>query len=251
MTDQHQPQQQAVDTTERPNPIFEGTIDWNEYWKGADDETARERNPSTHHALDVLPSFLEQRGVPETFADVGCGGGQLVCEIAEQYPDTTVVGYDAARPVIESNRERVSEMDLENVEFEQAVLPDFHPDQQYDVVFSYFTLCYVEDVEGALETMYDAVAPGGCLLFNYQNTLAQSHWQQMADGPDELFEQAPEFEAGRFERRFELLLDGENLLSYDRIHDILGTWPQSVWSVVDKPDIEWTWRHHPLVYVPK
>jgi hypothetical protein len=32
---------------------------------------------------------------------------------------------------------------------------------------------------------------------------------------------------------------------------VLGTWPQSVWRRVDKPDVRWAWRHHPLVYVPK
>jgi hypothetical protein len=73
----------------------------------------------------------------------------------------------------------------------------------------------------------------------------------MADEPDEYLGEDSQFDADRFEDRFSLLLDGENLLSYDRIHDALGTWPQSVWSVIDKPDMRWAWRHHPLVFVPK
>lgn len=51
--------------------------------------------------------------------------------------------------------------------------------------------------------------------------------------------------------RFRLVLDGENLLSYDRIHDVLGTWPRSLRKVVEKPDEPWAWRHFPTVWVPK
>lgn len=169
----------------------------------------------------------------------------------ERHPGTTVVGYDAGESVLAENRERARREGVANVEFEQAVLPEFDPGREFDVVFSYFTLCYVADVEGALKNLYDAVAPGGYLVCNYQNRLAQAHWRRMADDPETHLGEASSFDPERFEERFRLLLDGENLLSYDRIHDAVGTWPRSVWSVVEKPDIRWAWRHHPLVYVPK
>lgn len=51
--------------------------------------------------------------------------------------------------------------------------------------------------------------------------------------------------------RFELVTSGESLLSYDRIHDILGTWPRSVFSVATDTDAYGAHRHEPLVYVPK
>ena len=40
-----------------------------------------------------------------------------------------------------------------------------------------------------------------------------------------LLEEVPD--EGRFEERWRLVLDGENLLSHERIHGVLGTWPRS------------------------
>jgi len=222
------------------------TIDWHSFWTDADEGDRADAAPSAHHATDAVVDFLAETGAPDAVADVGCGPGHVAFEVAEAFPEATVVGYDAAEPILAENRERGA-----GVDFERAVLPDFDPGREFDLVFSYFTLCYVREVEDALRAMYDAVAPGGYLVFNYQNRLARAHWQRMADNPEEFLSEDSQFDADRFEDRFSLLLDGANLLSYDRIHDALGTWPQSVWSVIDKPDTRWAWRHHPLVYVPK
>jgi len=232
-------------------PTHAETIDWNRYWAEADDDDREGATPSDHHATDVVARFLDATGVPDTFADVGCGTGQVAFEVAGRHPETTVVGYDTAEPVLAENRERAREEGIENLEFERAVLPEFDPGRAFDVVFSYFTLCYVADVEEALRNLYDAVAPGGYLVCNYQNRLARAHWQRMADDPETYLDEDSAFDPERFEERFSLLLDGRNLLSYDRIHEALGTWPRSVWSVVEKPDVRWAWRHHPLVYVPR
>lgn len=233
------------------NTTHAATIDWNEYWADADESDRESATPSAHHATDVVARFLDVTGDVDAFADVGCGAGRVAFDVAQSRPDATVVGYDAGAPVVAENTERARERGVENLAFERAVLPAFDPGRQFDVVFSYFTLCYVADVESALRNLYDAVAPGGALVFNYQNRFARAHWQRMAENPDEFLGEDSAFDPDRFEQRFRLLLDGENLLSYDRIHDALGTWPQSVWSVVERPDVRWAWRHHPLVYVPK
>ncbi|WP_459193293.1 class I SAM-dependent methyltransferase [Halosimplex sp. J119] len=226
------------------------TIDWHRFWTDADDSDREDAAPSAHHATDAVTDFLAETGVPDPFADVGCGPGHVAFAVDDEFPEAEVVGYDAAEPVLAENRERARDRDA-GVGFERAVLPDFEPEQAFDVVFSYFTLCYVADVEEALRAMYDAVAPGGYLVFNYQNRLARAHWRRMAEEPEEYLGEDSQFDADRFADRFRLLLNGENLLSYERIRDALGTWPQSVWSVVDRPDARWAWRHHPLVYVPK
>jgi SAM-dependent methyltransferase len=230
---------------------YDGTIDWDDFWSDADAEEREHQSPAAHHADDVVADFLAATGATGAFADVGCGPGNIAFQVADAYPDADVVGYDAAEPVLADNHERARERGAENVRFERAVLPGFDPDRQFDVVFSYFTLCYVADVETALQNLYDAVAPGGYLVFNYQNRLARGHWRWLAEDPEERIQEASAFDPETFERRFELLIEGENLLSYDRIHEVLGTWPQSVWRRVDKPDLRWAWRHHPLVYVPK
>lgn len=232
-----------------PESTYANTIDWDEYWE-TDDEASHDP-PSGEFIVEPLVEFFERRGVPASYADVGCGPAPTVFEAAERYPETTAVGYDAAQPVIAANRERAREEGYENARFEQTVLPDFHPDQQFDVVSSFFTLCYVADIEQALQNMYDAVAPGGDLVLTYHNQYAQSMFESIAASPHEYLDESSRWDPDRFADRFELVLDGESILSYRKIHDILDSWPQSVWSVTENTDRYGAWRMNPLVYVPK
>lgn len=231
---------------------YDRTIDWDRYWNDADEDRADVgASPSAELVVEPLREFLAETGVPDSYADVGCGPGAAVFAVAERFPETAVVGYDAAEPVLEWNREQAREAGHEHASFERAVLPEFDPGRQFEVVSAFFTLCYVADVERALTNLYDAVAPGGSLVFTYHNRLAQSHFRKVAASPDEYLDESAPFDPDRYADRFELVLDGESLLSYDRIHDALGTWPRSVWSVADDAERYGAWRQNPLVYVPK
>ncbi|MFC3477410.1 class I SAM-dependent methyltransferase [Halobacterium litoreum] len=222
------------------------TIDWNAFWRDADADERDGATPATAHVVDLLPAFLSERGAPDSVADVGCGPGPVAFALAERHPETEVFGYDAAGSVVAENRERAASEGVANAAFERGVLPEFDPGRQFDLVVCCHTLCYVADSERALRSLYDAVAPGGTLVLAYTNDLARSHYRAAIQNPPD-----DDFDPERHEERFSLLLDGESTLSYDAIHDALGTWPRSFWSVVDEPEEPWMWRNHPLVWVPK
>ena len=241
------PRNATADST----PAYDSTIDWNRYWSEADDEGRDDANASAEFVADAFFEFLEETSDPDAYADVGCGGGVLALDVAERYPEATVVGYDAADPVLAANRERAREEGRENVSFERAVLPDFDPDRQFDVVSCFFTLCYIADVERALRNLYDAVAPGGHLVLTYHNRYAQSLFGRIAESPEDYLDESSAWDPERFPERFELVIEGESVLSYERVHDALGTWPQSVWSTVEDAEKYGAWRQNPLVYVPK
>ena len=226
------------------------TIDWEAYWATADEEKRKQASPSAHHAADVLPSFVERYDAPPGVADVGCGAGVTTFAAAERLPET-VVGYDTAASVIEQNREHAEQKNIENVRFEEATLPAFDPDRKFGVVFSYFTLQYVREVERALENLYAAVAPGGALVCNYMNRAAREFCLVAAEDPHAHTDQAFVFDPDQYEERFAALLDGDSVLSRERIFETLGTWPRSAFVVADRPDVRWAWHHAPLVYVPK
>ena len=226
-------------------------IDWDQYWTDADEDDRAAASPSAQLLLDPFADLLAERGVPDSYADVGCGAGATVFDVAERHPETAVVGYDAARPVLEANRRRAGSEGHGNVCFEQAVLPEFDPVRQFEVVSAFYTLVYVADVERALRVLYDAVAPGGLLVFTYHNRLAQAHFRTVAEAPEEHLGEDSPFDPDRYADRFRLLVEGENLLSYERIEEALGRRPRSVWSVVGDEDRYRAWRHNPLVYVPK
>lgn len=227
------------------------TIDWNEYWRQSDDVGRDDANASADHVLDAILELLASKEAPDSYVDVGCGGGAVVFEVAERYPETTVIGYDSSRSVIAENRERVRDAGVENLTFEVAELPAFDSDSTYDLVSCFFTLCYVADVERALSKLYEAVAPGGDLVITYHNRLARSVFEDIASSPHDHLDETTVWHPERFADRFELVLEGENLLSYERIHDTLGTWPRSLWSITEAAERYDAWRQNPLVYVPK
>lgn len=229
---------------------YENTINWHQFWIEADDEDRTGATPSSHHLIDVLREFIGEKGVPGSFADVGCGPALVAFDVAKRHPETTVIGYDAAESILIENRQCAKEDDMKNLHFEQALLPAFDASQQFDLVLCYATLDYVAESERALWNLYDAVAPGGHLVVNYPNRFTRAHYCEVVNAP-ETFDESSGFDPERFGERFQLVLSGDSLLSYERIHEALGTWPQSVWSVVEKPDKRWAWRHYPLVYVPK
>ena len=229
---------------------MDGTIDWDRHWAALDDRLATSANPSALHAEEVLADLVAETEA-ESVADVGCGGGAAAFAVAERHPDATVVGYDAADSVLEANRATARERGCENVRFERSVLPDFDPDRAFDVVFSYFTLCYVRDVESALSNLHDAVAPDGALVFNYLNEDARAYCLEAVEDPHAHTDHAFVFDPDSYTERFAALLDGDSVLSPERIEDALGVEPESAWSVVDRPDKRWAWHHAPLVYVAK
>jgi len=201
---------------------YGGTIDWDRYWATADDEDTEGASPSADLIVDPLLEFLGEMGVSGPYADVGCGAGAVVFDLAERYPETSVVGYDSARQVLARNRERTRDASLANIEFEQCVLPVFDPERRFEVVSCFYMLVYVAEAERALRNLYDAVAPGGFLVLTYHNRLARAQFRNVAEALEEYLDQPLSFEPGRYAERFELLIEGENLLSYDRIHDVLG-----------------------------
>lgn len=231
-----------------PTTRYTDTIDWTQYWSSATDDDRDATNPSADLAVDPLLKFMEATGAPDTYADVGCGPGATVAAVADTYPETTVVGYDAAEPVLETNRDRFTH---NNITFEQTTLPAFDPDRSFDIVTCLFTLCYVADIERAVQHLYDAVADGGYLVINYHNRLAHAHYTAIADNPHEVLGEDSPWNPERFTDRFALTIAGDNLLSYDRIHDILGTWPQSLFTIRNDIDAYAAHRYEPLVYIPK
>lgn len=233
-------------------PKYSDTIDWDQYWRGADEDVRADTSPSADLVADPFAEFLDAKHPdgPDSYADVGCGPGDLAFEVADRYPGAEVVGYDAAEAVLAENRGRAADRGAD-VRFERAVLPEFDPGREFEVVSCLFTLCYVADVERAIRNLYDAVARGGHLVVHYHNRLAQAHYANIAESPDEYLDEDSAWNPETFAERFELVVSGESLLSYERLHDLLGTWPRSVFSVADGADRYGAHRHEPLVYVPK
>jgi tRNA G46 methylase TrmB len=98
----------ATASTDRTNAE---TIDWNRFWIEADEADRRWATPSRVHVVDLLREFVDEKGVPGTFADVGCGTGHVAFSFAEGHSETEVIGYDAASPIVEERTRAIIQSD--------------------------------------------------------------------------------------------------------------------------------------------
>lgn len=214
-------------------------IDWDAFWRDAEGDRRRSANVGQYGKAELLERFIERIGTPDRLASVGCGPAEPLFELAGDHPRAELYGYDSAASIIEENRGRAARAGIENLSFAVDRLPELETDRQFDIVYCYATLHYVCDVERAAVQLYDRVRDGGYLILNYPNRLTRATYRrEFAD--DEAFRE-----------RFALVFEGVNLLSYRRLHDLLGRWPRSYWSAVDAPDEPWTGRDNPCVLVPR
>jgi carbamoyltransferase len=122
--------------------------------------------------------------------DIGCGAGWFVNSCAHFY-DAAVIGIDLNPRVLKQARSVARLMrGCEEVEFIEADVFEFQPDQRFDVVNSLGVLHHTPDCRAAIRRVLGWVAPGGYLhlgLYHlYGRTPFLDHFAKLrADGASE------------------------------------------------------------------
>jgi arsenite methyltransferase len=107
----------------------------------------------------VMNALSAQPG--EDVADVGCGPGFYLTELAEQVgPHGSVTGIDSASAMLAVAAKRAERH--ENVTFHRADATSLPvPDHAFDALLSVQVLEYVPDVDGAIAEIHRVLRPGG------------------------------------------------------------------------------------------
>lgn len=99
--------------------------------------------------------------------EMACGTGRIYLDVLAAGVD--VDGFDASAGSLSLLRERAAEQDLDPSVWE-ADMRSFSVDRAYDLVYCPFNaiqhLHEVEDQLATLESVYDALAPGGSFVFD-------------------------------------------------------------------------------------
>jgi SAM-dependent methyltransferase len=96
-------------------------------------------------------------------ADVGCGHGASTLLLAEAYPASTVIGFDAHGGSIDAARKRAADAGLaDRVRFDVASATTF--DGHFDLVCFFDCLHDMGDPVGACAHVRKSLAPGGTLM---------------------------------------------------------------------------------------
>lgn len=125
--------------------------------------------PRLQPAIDLLARIPVE--APRTVVDLGCGPGNVTPLLQDRWPDADITGLDNSDEMLARAREAVPE-----VQFEKVDVSQWHPSQQYDVIFSNAALQWVEGHETLFPQIAAHVTPGGVLAIQMpRNFEAPSH----------------------------------------------------------------------------
>lgn len=129
---------------------------------------------------DWLPRMPEVRAKLERgalMADVGCGRGRALIKLAEAYPRSRFVGYDAFAPTIERATQNAQAAGVsDRVRFETLDVSLGLP-EQYDVITTFDVVHDAVDPFGLLRSIRNGLKPGGryvCLDINCSDKLEEN-----------------------------------------------------------------------------
>jgi SAM-dependent methyltransferase len=106
-------------------------------------------------------------------ADLGCGPGEITCELARRHPEIVFTGIDHSRAAIDRARQHAARLALANVTFEVGAIT--HAPSGADIVLMFDAFHHLLDPAGFVrESRVDRfllVEPAGTWLGGWQRTL--------------------------------------------------------------------------------
>jgi SAM-dependent methyltransferase len=115
---------------------------------------------------------------PSAFVlDLGCGPGEITCELALRFPASRVVGIDHSGTAIERARKTAGERGLANVTFETADVETYEPSGTVGLVTMFDAFHHLLDPQGFVERLgrhtdrFLLLEPAGNWLGQWQKSI--------------------------------------------------------------------------------
>jgi SAM-dependent methyltransferase len=115
----------------------------------------------------VTESLLDRVGVAKGMSclDVGCGGGQVTCELARRVgPEGKALGLDIDETKLSLARYEAGKRGLTNAEFRKTDIRAAGGNQDYDLLYSRFLLTHLNDPGRVVDHMRTHLRLGGVMV---------------------------------------------------------------------------------------
>ncbi len=142
--------------------------DWKNQASSADEQKVNVIQQRNGFVLSVIG----HRGTTRSALDVGCGTGDLVCDIARLGIDAT--GVDFSWEMVDIGRTKGEQEKLDQAHFHCSSIFDFDVTQQrYDVISANGFIEYIslEELDRFLDLAQEALNPAGSLVLGSRNRL--------------------------------------------------------------------------------
>lgn len=117
--------------------------------------------PKILPALDGVVAKLEQGAV---VADVGCGGGVAITEMARQFPNSTFHGYDPSNHAITNCQQKIKDLGLNNMQTFVAGGEALPQTPTYDFLITFDCLHDMTQPADVIASIRKAMQPDGTWL---------------------------------------------------------------------------------------
>ena len=114
--------------------------------------------------LPRVEGLVDRLGAGVRLADVGCGGGVALLEMARAYPQSEYHGFDISQFALDRADENLRASGLSNVTFHDASKEPLPADASFDVVTTFDCLHDMADPASVIAQIRKAIAPEGLWL---------------------------------------------------------------------------------------
>lgn len=140
-------------------------------------------------ALPRVPGLVEKLEAGIVAADVGCGTGVAMIEMAAAFPRSDFHGYEISQRAIERGRANAEQANVSNVTFHDALQEPIPDDGRYDFVTTFDCLHDMTDPEGVIAQIRGTIRPDGVWLIadikcyaSYEENVAENPMAAMMYG---------------------------------------------------------------------
>ena len=132
-------------------------------------------NITIRRFADLTAPFLE--GL-HSVLDLGCGPGEITCELAKRFPNVSFRGIDHSEAAINQAKSNAQSLDLKNIAFSVADIKSYTPESNTDIVLMFDSFHHLSDPQ-AFVSRFGNFSPRFLLLEPQGNWKGQ--WKHKID----------------------------------------------------------------------
>ena len=130
----------------------------------AEDSGMTVRDGLFGHILPLVDGIEARLDAGIDVMDAGCGQGEALIALAQQYPRSRFTGYDLEGEPIERAAAKARNAGLTNVRFERRDLTGYDERERFDLITSFDAIHDQKDPAALIRSLHGALKPGGVYL---------------------------------------------------------------------------------------